>query len=451
MTKEETKNWIKFLPFRDIVLWDVKRYASEKIKSDYPVVKLGLHIQEQNQKVKLFDFPEEEFGILGVNNRIGIFDAYKEKGVNINQAYKRMGKGWLAYNPYRVNVGSIGMRAEEHEHEYISPAYVVFSCKETLLPDFLFKIFKTERFNKIINDSTTGSVRQNLTIDVLKTLDIALPPISIQQKLLDEYYLKSKEATEQDKKAFEKEKEINNYLLEKLGVNIEKTIKKKGITFTKFSLIDRWAADYLLNLSSFKGISEAKYPAKKVRNLILSYQYGLSSKATEEPIGVPILRMNNIINSELNFEDLKYITLEKEQKEKNLLEKGDLLFNRTNSKELVGKTAVFELEDEYTFASYLIRLKMDIEKVNVHFINFLFNSPIGRIQIDMISRQVLGQANVNAKELLDFIFPIPNLEIQNKIVKDVFKIKELANSLKQKAELNRKEAIREFEQAIFKS
>lgn len=451
MTKDTTRNWIKFLPFRDVVLWDVKRYASERIKSDYPIVKLGLHIQEESHKLKLFDFPEEEFGILGVSNKIGIFDAYKEIGTNINQAYKKMKVGWLAYNPYRVNVGSIGMRTEEHQHEYISPAYVVFSCKETLLPDFLYKLFKTERFNKIINESTTGSVRQNLTIEILKTLDIALPPISIQQKLLDEYYLKSKEAIEQDKKAFEKEKEINNYLLEKLGVNIEKTIKKKGITYTKFSLIDRWAADYLFNLSSFKGISEAKYPAIKVRNLILSYQYGLSSKATEEPIGVPMLRMNNIINSELDFEDLKYITLEKEQKEKNLLDKGDLLFNRTNSKELVGKTAVFDFEDEYTFASYLIRLKMDTEKVNVHFINFLFNSPIGRIQIDMISRQVLGQANVNAQELQDFIFPIPNLEIQNQIVKDVFKIKELANSLKQKAELNRKEAIMEFEQAIFKS
>jgi len=140
MTKETTRNWMKFLPFRDVVLWDVKRYASERIKSDYPIVKLGLHIQEESHKVKLFDYPEEEFGILGVNNKIGIFDAYKEVGANINQAYKKMGIGWLAYNPYRVNVGSIGMRTEEHQHEYISPAYVVFSCKETLLPDFLLNL-----------------------------------------------------------------------------------------------------------------------------------------------------------------------------------------------------------------------------------------------------------------------------------------------------------------------
>lgn len=450
MTKEETKNWIKFLPFRDVVLWDVKRYASEKIKSDYPIVKLGLHIQEQSQKVKLFDFPEKEFGILGVNNKIGIFDAYKEKGANINQAYKRMEIGWLAYNPYRVNVGSIGMRTNEHKNEFISPAYVVFNCKETLLPDFLYKLFKTERFNKIINESTTGSVRQNLTIDVLKSLDIALPPIETQKYLLNEYYLKSKEAAEQDIIASQRENEINYYLLDKLGVSIEKTEKKKGITFTKFSMIDRWAADYLFNLSSIKGITEAKYPAIKVRNFLLSYQYGLSSKATEEPIGTPMLRMNNINNSELDIDDLKYISIDNEQKPKTLLDKGDLLFNRTNSKELVGKTAVFELEGEYTFASYLIRLKLDSEKANVNYINFLFNSPIGRVQIDMISRQVLGQANVNAQELQDFIFPLPDLKTQNQIVADVMSIKEEANALKIRAELNRKEAIKEFEQAIFK-
>lgn len=443
-------SWIKFIPFRDIVLWDVKRYSSERIQSDYPIAKLGMHIQEESHKANLFEYPEEEFGILGVNNKIGIFDAYKEKGANINQPYKRMDVGWLAYNPYRVNVGSIGMRTEEHQHEYISPAYVVFSCKEKLLPDFLFKLFKTERFNKIINESTTGSVRQNLTFDILKTLNIALPPKEIQKNLLEIYYLKTQEALNQDKEALNKEEEINAYLLNVLGVNIEKSVRKKGMTFTKFSFIDRWAADYLFNFSSIQGITEAKYPVQKVRNFLLSYQYGLSSKATEEAIGIPMLRMNNIYNSELNIDDLKYISIPEEQKGKVVLDKGDLLFNRTNSKELVGKTAVFELDGEFTFASYLIRLKFDTEKINVHLINYLFNSPIGRTQIDMISRQVLGQANVNAQELQDFIFPIPDLKTQNKIVNKVSKIKEAANSLKEKAELNRKEAIKEFEQVVFK-
>jgi type I restriction enzyme S subunit len=444
------KNWMKLLPFRDVVLWDVKRYSSERIKSIYPIVKLGLHIFEQNKKVKLSDSPEEEFGILGVSNKIGIFDSYKEKGSNINQSYKIMENDWLAYNPYRINVGSIGMKTEHQKFGFISPAYVVFSCKKNLLPDYLFKLFKTDRFNKIINESTTGSVRQNLTIDILKSLDIPIPPINEQKLLLQEYYLKSAKAIEQDKIADGREKEVDIYLLDQLGVTIEKVVKPNGITFAKFSKIERWATDFLFNSASISGITKAKYRAVKVKTFLKSYQYGLSLKASEEPIGIPMLRMNNIFNSALDISDLKYIALDETQKKGSLLKKGDLLFNRTNSKELVGKTAIFDLNDEYTFASYLIRLKLDTEKVNIHFINYLFNSTIGRIQIDLVSRQVSGQANVNAQELQDFIFPIPDLAIQNKIVDEISNIKNEVNNLRQKADANRKDAIKNFETAIFK-
>ena len=441
--------WIKLLPFNEMDLWDVKRYYSERIRSNYPVVKLGLHIKEESHRVKLSNFPEEEFGILGVSNKMGIFDAYKEKGAKINQPYKKMEIGWIAYNPYRINVGSVGLRTELNNNEFISPAYVVFSCKQSLIPDFIFKLFKTERFNKIIKESTTGSVRQNLTIDILKTMDIPLPQKEDQLKLLNAYNLKSEKAKIQENEAHNKEEDINNYLLEKLNVKLTKVAKTTGINFVQFSSMERWAADYLLNLKSISGIYESNYPIYKVKNVLLSYQYGLSEKATEEPVGIPMLRMNNIYNSDLDFEDLKYTIVADDQKDKYLLNKNDLLFNRTNSKELVGKTAVFELDEEYCFASYLIRLKFDLNKVNIHYMNYLFNSPIGRIQIDMVSRQVLGQANVNAQELQDFIFPIPDLPTQNKIVNEIFALRKKANKLKEEAEKNRYEALKEFENNIF--
>ena len=461
-TNNTQGNWMKIIPFHDIVMWDVKRYSSKKIQSEYPIVKLGSCIQEQSHRRKLSDYPENEFGILGVSNKIGIFDAYKEKGININQPYKKIENGWLAYNPYRINVGSIGMKTSSQKFDFISPAYVVFSCNEKLLPDFLYKLFKTERFCQIINENTTGSVRQNLTFGILKSLNIPLPPINrdladrvslgqTQEEILKSYYSKIEEAKTQDKDADDKEREINAYLLDVLGVNIEKNVRQNGISFTKYSFIDRWATDYLFNASSMKGIVDAKYPVLKMKNFLSSFQYGLSLKATEEPIGTPMLRMNNIVNSELDIADLKYIKIKQSQKEKSLLNKGDLLFNRTNSKELVGKTAVFELDAEYTFASYLIRLKLDTNKVNPHYINYLLNSPIGRVQIDLVSRQVLGQANVNAQELQDFIFPIPDdITIQNDIVQKISGIKKEANELRYKANYNRKKAINEFEQAIFK-
>ena len=440
--------WFKTVPFSDVVLWDVKRYSFEKIKSQYPIVKLGMHIQEESHKVKLADFPDEEFGILGVNNKIGIFDAYKEKGANINQAYKKIEKGWLAYNPYRVNVGSIGLRSEEHENEYISPAYVVFSCKETLLPDFLFKLFKTERFNKVINASTTGSVRQNLTIDILKSLDIPLPPIEVQQRILDQYYSESNKSIELAAKSKQIDSEINTFLLQELGINLKVKERKSGLSFTQFSTIDRWSVDYLFNLSSIDGLQKAKYPFHPISRYIIESQYGLSSKASTEPVGTPMLRMNNINNSEIDFSDLKYISLTKNEKKKYLLEKGDLLFNRTNSKELVGKTAVFKEDEEFTFASYLIRLKINRLKLDVDYINFLFNSSIGRIQIDLISRQVLGQANVNAQELKEFVFPIPEIEIQKAIAKKALDMKEEQSYLNSQAEDQKINAITNVEKAV---
>ncbi|NJO90648.1 MAG: hypothetical protein HC831_18075 [Chloroflexia bacterium] len=140
----------------------------------------------------------------------------------------------------------------------------------------------------------------------------------------------------------------------------------------------------------------------KLKELIISYQYGLSEKSSKERIGPPMLRMNNINNSELTVEDLKYIDIDDDTLIKYKLNKGDLLFNRTNSKELVGKTALFNESADYSFASYLIRVVINEEKADNRYINFLFNSSILQYQKDLVSRQITGQANINAQEMQDF-------------------------------------------------
>ena len=72
--------------------------------------------------------------------------------------------------------------------------------------------------------------------------------------------------------------------------------------------------------------------------------------------------MGNIVNGILDLSDLKHIELSKNEHVKLLLRKGDILFNRTNSKELVGKCAVFNEKGDYVFASYLIRIRTDNQK-----------------------------------------------------------------------------------------
>lgn len=131
------------------------------------------------------------------------------------------------------------------------------------------------------------------------------------------------------------------------------------------------------------------------------------------------------------------------------MNKGDLLFNRTNSKELVGKTALFELDENFTFASYLIRVVINPSKANSEFVNFLFNSPILQYQKNLVSRQITGQANINAQEMQEFLFPLPPLAKQQEIAQHIANLKSQIKHLKIQAEQNRAGAIKAFEQAIF--
>jgi restriction endonuclease S subunit len=126
--------------------------------------------------------------------------------------------------------------------------------------------------------------------------------------------------------------------------------------------------------------------------------------------------MNNIVNGELDFAHLKHIRMPKTEVEKLKLKDGDILFNRTNSKELVGKCAVFHAEGEFVFASYLIRVRAIPDKADPDFLAYVINSPIGRQQIDALSRQIIGQANVNSKELRGLQISLPPLAVQEQIM-----------------------------------
>jgi len=207
---EKKEELLQFIEFKDLSSWSVKNYLSSEISSIYKIVKLGDFIKEEKEKIKPFEYPNDEFKILGVNNKIGLFDNEIKLGKNINQAYKIVKDGFLAYNPYRVNVGSIGLKTNKQKFNLISPAYVVFSCKNGLLPEYLFLIFKMDTFNKIINENTRGSVRQILAFDILENLKIPLPPLDKQKEMIEKIQtnLKEQEKAIKNKKLALKEFEM---------------------------------------------------------------------------------------------------------------------------------------------------------------------------------------------------------------------------------------------------
>jgi len=149
-------------------------------------------------------------------------------------------------------------------------------------------------------------------------------------------------------------------------------------------------------------------------------QYGDSSKAIEEDNGAPVLRMNNLKDGDWDLSELKYTTLDEDKRSKYRLERDDLLFNRTNSKELVGKCAVFREAGEWYFAGYLIRVRVaDQDDYLPEFLARFLNSDVGRVQIDQVSRQIIGMANVNAEEIKALLVPKPPPCVQAAMVADL--------------------------------
>ena len=183
---------------------------------------------------------------------------------------------------------------------------------------------------------------------------------------------------------------------------------------------DRWDVNYTsASLQFEKEYSNPKYSLIPLRELVSFVQYGISAIATEEPIGVPMLRMNNLQNDGWALSDLKYIELPPEELNKYKIVYGDILFNRTNSKELVGKCEVFKEEGDWVFASYLIRVRLDQSKALPEFVSAFLGTKAGRLQIDRVSRQIIGMSNVNAEELQDLLIPLPPLDAQRSLVADM--------------------------------
>ncbi len=159
-----------------------------------------------------------------------------------------------------------------------------------------------------------------------------------------------------------------------------------------------------------------------IRDIVSTVNYGTSGKASETDGEFPILRMGNITyKGGWDFSDLKYIDLDEKEQSKYLAQKNDLLFNRTNSKELVGKTAVFNESKPMAIAGYLIRVRTS-EIGNPWYISGYLNSSHGKQTLTNMCKSIVGMANINAQELQDIKILLPPIELQNRyesIVKEV--------------------------------
>ena len=175
----------------------------------------------------------------------------------------------------------------------------------------------------------------------------------------------------------------------------------------------RWDSEYL----SCEPYKNKNFKYVPIGNTLTSSQYGVSIKMNEDNIGTKIYRMNEITNMLCDRNILKYAELNDNQISSFKLKDRDVLFNRTNSKEFVGRTGIFRKfsDENVVFASYLVRVNPDPKIVTPEYLTAFLNTKYGIIDIKRRARHSINQSNVNLEEVKRIEIPLLCNQLQNGI------------------------------------
>lgn len=270
-------------------------------------------------------------------------------------------------------------------------AMVLEAIPGKILPEFLPFFMQSNQFMQKAVEISEGSLSPTIKWKTLEKQSFMIPKVEFTKALLQRYYktIKLVDLYEKSISALEHAKNITSYNLMLLNNDFISLFIEKTPTLKK------------------------DWELKNLDFVLQEIQYGLSEEMAVEG-SYPILRMSNLSEGKVVDNNLKYINLDDTDLERYRLNKGDILFNRTNSMDLVGKVSQFNLDGDYVFASYLLRLKVN-SKIIPSYLNRYLNLPIIQYRLKAYATPSVNQANINPSSIRSFPIVLPTIEEQIKI------------------------------------
>lgn len=258
----------------------------------------------------------------------------------------------------------------------------------------LYKYFFLN-FEQYLFDNATGTTFTQVNSNILQKMPLPLPPLAEQQRIverIESLFAKLDEAKE----------------------NMQNVLD--GFETRKAAILHKaFTGELTANWRKQHGVSMDSWEEKCVSEICKNLKYGTSKKSELNGL-VAVIRMGNLQNGEIDWNNLAY-TDDEEDIKKYSLKKGDVLFNRTNSPELVGKTAIYRGEFPAIYAGYLIKLDYNENIINGEYFNYLMNSIRAKEYCQLVKTDGVSQSNINAKKIGAFQIPVPKLEEQTEIVR----------------------------------
>jgi type I restriction enzyme S subunit len=432
--------------YSELERWDVKSFTG-RFKSEYPFVSLADFVKEHNEKIRPFENPDATFKILGVNNTNGIFHAYDALGKEIKQPYKKVSAGDFAYNPYRINVGSIGWVPPEHDGAYISPAYVVFSVDSSVvLPEVFWFILKSDFFNQTIRAATAGSVRMNLTYSLLETLKIPVPPLPVQQEIVAHWEAANSKANADMAASQELSKSTPSLLVSKIGLKALVSPHSKRAFVSSWNEIERWGVELAREMSRRPNIEMSPFPVVSLSDVIADLQNGWSPKCLTRPaVGDEwgVLKVGAVSFGWFDERQNKALPPNLKPRGQYEVKSGDLIISRANIARYVGVCAlVAEVRPKLMLCDKLFRVVWKEESLILpKYLNEILKIPHLRWQIENnLTGASPTMKNISKPALMSLHFPLPPLDIQEEIIFEIEEKRKEARNLQDDARVSQKQA-----------
>lgn len=282
------------------------------------------------------------------------------------------------------------------ENELIASSEWIVIRNHGIEPRYLMYCLRSQYFRQLLlsNVSGVGGSLMRAQPKFVKNYPIPIAPYYVQVQIadfIDKEFARLDKAQEQIQSVIDSEEERKQSILHK--------------AFTG-ELTKKWRLERNIDLMSWKHMT--------LKEACNGLKYGTASKSVKEG-NVAVIRMGNLQGGEIDWTNLVYSDNDADNA-KYHLDPGAVLFNRTNSPELVGKTAIYRGEQPAIYAGYLIKLDYK-EFLDGEFLNYIMNSPEEKYYCNMVKSDGVNQSNISAAKIGEFEIPVPSLDEQHEITR----------------------------------
>ena len=310
-----------------------------------------------------------------------------------SRARQLVAAGDVLVSTVRPNLNAVAPVPDLYHGATASTGFAVLRpIKERLEGRYLYHWVRTPDFVTLMAKQATGQSYPAVSEKIVKESEIPLPPLEEQRRIA--------------------------------GI-LDQADALRRLRHRTLTHLNTLAQSIFHEMFGDPATNPKGWPIGTIDGIAASTQYGTSSKAGS--VGeYPILRMGNLTTEgSIALDNLKYIDLNSNEIQKYTVHHGDILFNRTNSPELVGKTAVYKGEKPLAFAGYLVRLRTN-NHANPDYVSAVLNSPYGKATLRGMCKSIIGMANINAKELRTIKLPLPPMDRQTEFSHRLQDIEEMA-------------------------